>query len=141
MVAVCERALALADERYGLDFSVTETKRSKKRQEKLVEDGLSQTMDSLHLPQEDGLAHAVDLLAWVGGSNDDPENLYKIADCIRSAATELGVYVRWGGCWQLITGTSAPMQELVEAYRAKRERRGQTPFVDLPHFELYRGGR
>ena len=43
-----------------IDVTILEGKRSIERQEELVRTGMSKTMDSKHLEQEDGTSHAVD---------------------------------------------------------------------------------
>ncbi len=91
------------------DFAVSEGLRTKERQIKLVADGFSKTLFSLHLVQDDGFAWATDLVA-VGDLDKDgdidaqdkkltwrPEIYRPIADAMKRAAKELGVSVRWGG--------------------------------------------
>lgn len=109
LVAVVRKALALT----SVDFMVTEGVRTPERQRELVKRGASQTMNSLHLPQADGYAHAVDLAAWVGGVRWDWPLYHKIAEAMKLAAAELGIPIEWGGDW--------------------------TSFKDGPHFQLPRG--
>ncbi|MCT7656151.1 M15 family metallopeptidase [Oceanimonas sp. NS1] len=111
LVAVVRQALALT----VVDFMVTEGVRTPERQRELVKRGASQTMNSLHLPQADGYAHAVDLAAWVGEVRWDWPLYHKIADAMKQAAAELGIPIEWGGDW--------------------------TSFKDGPHFQLPRGYR
>lgn len=47
------------------------------------------------------------------------------------ASGKLGVNVRWGGAWMVITGKAGTPQEWVKAYRA-----GGWRFLDGVHFEL-----
>lgn len=49
------------------DFSVIDGVRTLEEQKANVAKGVSKTMNSLHLPQSDGFAHAVDLVPIVGG--------------------------------------------------------------------------
>ncbi|WP_375058402.1 M15 family metallopeptidase [Zobellella sp. DQSA1] len=109
LVAVVRKALTLT----FVDFTVTEGVRTKERQRELVKRGASQTMNSLHLPQANGYAHAVDLAAWVGGVRWDWPLYHKIAEAMKLAAAELGIPIEWGGDW--------------------------TSFKDGPHFQLPRG--
>jgi peptidoglycan L-alanyl-D-glutamate endopeptidase CwlK len=111
LVAVVRKALALT----SVDFMVTEGVRTPERQRELVSRGASQTMNSLHLPQADGYAHAVDLAAWVGGVRWDWPLYHKIAEAMKLAAAELGIPIEWGGDWR--------------------------SFPDGPHFQLPRGYR
>lgn len=102
LVKVVERAIELTE----VDFTVREGVRSKSRQEKLVELGASQTMNSRHLT-----GHAVDLGAVVAGQVRWDWPLYhRIADAMKAAAEELGTPLTWGGDWET--------------------------FPDGPHFEL-----
>jgi peptidoglycan L-alanyl-D-glutamate endopeptidase CwlK len=118
LVGVVERALALS----SVDFAVTEGVRSYDRQVKLRAEGKSQTLNSKHLPQKDGFAHAVDVMAVgdLDGDGDvdahdkgrtwDREQYEAIAKAFDQAALERGVAIRWGGRFK--------------------------SFFDAPHFEL-----
>ena len=79
-----------------IDFVVTEGLRSKERQEQLVKDGKSRTMNSRHLT-----GHAVDVAALVNGKVSWEWEYYeKIADAFFQAAAELKVPIVWGGSWK-----------------------------------------
>jgi peptidoglycan L-alanyl-D-glutamate endopeptidase CwlK len=105
LVGVVERALALS----SVDFAVTEGVRSYERQKKLRAEGKSQTLNSKHLVQKDGYAHAVDVMAAgdLDGDGDtdahdrgrtwDREQYEAIAKAFDQAALERGVAIRWGG--------------------------------------------
>lgn len=91
LVACVKRAIELST----VDFAVLEGVRSKARQEQLVAAGASQTMNSRHLT-----GHAVDLGAMVSGTVRWDWPLYfKVADAMKSAASELSVPLEWGGDW------------------------------------------
>ncbi len=107
------------------DFVVTEGPRTIERQRELVSKGYSKTYASKHLPQSDGLAHAIDVMA-IGDLNRDgvvdrhdkaitwDRHVYTaIAEAMKTAATQLGIEIRWGGDFE--------------------------GFFDGPHFELVRG--
>lgn len=85
------------------DFTVLEGERSRRRQRELVNKGKSQTMDSKHLLQDDGYAHAVDLGPLTGGEIpwDDWSAFERLADAMQEAADEIGYGDRltWGGDW------------------------------------------
>lgn len=87
-----------------IDFMVLDGLRTKQEQQKLVDRGRSRTMDSLHLEQVDGYAHAVDLAPLVAGSIpwDDWEMFEYVADVMREAAVNLGYndFLVWGGSWE-----------------------------------------
>ena len=92
LVKVVERALELTE----VDFVVVEGIRTKEKQRQYVEAGASKTMNSRHLT-----GHAVDLVAWVGGTvNWDLVNYEKIATAMKEAGRELGIPVEWGGDWK-----------------------------------------
>lgn len=99
LVAVMERALQLSD----IDFVVTEGVRSLERQKELYAAGKSQTMNSRHLPKEDGYARAVDVAALLRGNVSWEWGLYeKINEAVQGAASELGEKITWGGSWKTL---------------------------------------
>ena len=123
LVRVVKRAIEISD----TDFAVIEGLRTKERQAYLVKKGASKTMNSKHLT-----GHAVDIAPVVDGKISwDFNHYYPLAKAMAKAATELGVQVRWGGAWTVITGKAGTPQEWVRAYRA-----GGGRFLDGPHFEL-----
>ena len=135
MVAVVERAIELTD----VDFGVTQGTRTLEQQKEYVRTGKSQTMNSKHLPQEDGFSHAVDVVAYIGKDIAWELNLYdNIADAFAQAARELGVSVKWGAAWNVtdITKWDGTMEEAMMHYVDTRRREGRRPFIDGPHFEL-----
>lgn len=133
MVKVVNRAIEIT----GQDFTVHDGIRSVREQRNYVNRGVSQTMNSKHLKQSDGYGHAVDLVPYINGKMRwEWEPIYVIAEAMRQAADELGVNIRWGGCWQVITGTSLPPKKLVRNYVNKRRKQGRKAFNDGPHYEL-----
>ncbi|MCF8483445.1 MAG: M15 family metallopeptidase [Rhodospirillum sp.] len=91
LACVVERAIALTD----VDFGVTEGLRTPARQRALYDGGASTTLRSRHLT-----GHAVDLVAYVGGSVRWDWPLYdKIAEAMKAAAMIEGVPLEWGGDW------------------------------------------
>src|ERR1043166_1879855 len=69
--------------------------------------GVSQTLNSRHLPNKDGVACAVDLMAIVAGSTPvkaewNPTHYQPIAAAMLSAAHELNILVEWGGNWKTL---------------------------------------
>lgn len=92
----------LAIERTQVDFTVVEGVRTVAQQREYVAKGVSQTMNSYHLPQADGLGHAVDLAPLIGGAIpwDDWSQFKYLADVVKECADELGVPVEWGGDWK-----------------------------------------
>ena len=116
----------------GVDFRVSEGLRTKARQTELLKQGKTQTMNSRHLT-----GHAVDLVAIVNGQVSwDFNHYYSIAQAMSKAATELGVKVRWGGAWTVITNKNGTPQDWVRAHKNERAKLGKKPFLDGVHFEL-----
>lgn len=128
LVKVVKRAIEIS----GVDFRVSEGLRTKERQAELVRKGASQTMNSRHLTGD-----AVDLVAIVDGQVSwDFNYYYTIAKAVAQASSELGVLVRWGGAWTVITNKDGTPQDWVKAYKTERKRLGKKEFLDGVHFEL-----
>ena len=128
LVKVIKRAIEIS----GVDFRVSEGLRTKARQTELLKQGKTQTMNSRH-----STGHAVDLVAVVNGQISwDFNHYYTIAQAIARASTELGVSVRWGGAWTVITNKAGTPQEWVKAYKAERQELGKKAFLDGVHFEI-----
>lgn len=133
LVRVVELAIQITVQ----DFTVHDGIRTVDEQREYVERGVSWTMDSRHLPQEDGHGHAVDLVPYINGKlRWEWGPIYKIVEAVRFAAEDLGVPLIWGGCWQVLNTTTADPRILVEEYVAKRQRQGRNATVDGPHFQL-----
>jgi peptidoglycan LD-endopeptidase CwlK len=137
MVAFAERTLALS----GQDFTVHDGLRTRAEQQRMVATGASQTLNSRHLVQADGFGHAVDLVPWINGKPRwEWAPIFVIAAAAKKAAAELGLRVKWGGCWQELSqikgDTPGDMEKAVAAYGAARRRAGKKSFPDGPHFEL-----
>ncbi|WP_313378017.1 M15 family metallopeptidase [Achromobacter insolitus] len=92
----------LAIQRTAVDFTVVEGVRTVAQQREYVARGASKTMNSYHLPQADGLGHAVDLAPLVDGSIpwDNWQAFVDLAGVVKACAAELGVPVEWGGDWR-----------------------------------------
>ncbi|HCW20067.1 M15 family metallopeptidase [Achromobacter sp.] len=92
----------LAIQRTAVDFTVVEGVRTVAQQREYVTKGASQTMNSYHLPQADGLGHAVDLAPLVRGAIpwNDWQAFADLADVMKVCASELGVPLEWGGDWK-----------------------------------------
>ena len=128
LVKVVKRAIQISKQ----DFAVNEGLRSVERQRKLVKSGASQTMNSRHIS-----GAAVDLVPIVNGKISwDWRYFYAIAEAMQQAAKELGVNVRWGGCWEVINNKTGLAKSWVDAYGAARRKLGKKAFTDGPHFEL-----
>jgi len=111
LVKVAKRAIELTE----VDFGVTAGVRTIEQQKEFVKSGASKTMNSRHLLQHDGYAHAFDVAAYVNGTLQwTPFSLYAdIARAMKKAAAELGIPIEWGGDWKT--------------------------FKDGPHFQLPKG--
>jgi len=64
------QVVQLAIQKTTQDFSVYEGLRTKNRQVKLVQRGASQTMNSKHLPQNDGYGHVPQVMTDIGFTED-----------------------------------------------------------------------
>ena len=118
MVRVVRRAFSFQ----VMDFTVLETLRTPERQAELIKAGASQTNDSRHLANEDGLAEAVDLLPYPYNINGidvwaDKQRFAVLAGLMFAAAALEGVSIRWGGDWDG-DGNNA-----------------DSKFHDMPHYE------
>ncbi len=129
LVNVVTRAIQLTE----IDFVVIEGLRTTKRQQELVDQGASQTMNSKHLTGD-----AVDLAAWLGTIRWELPLYFRIAEAMKQAAIENNVAIRWGGAWSVndIRSYSETMEHAHETYLALRRSQGRKAFIDLPHWEL-----
>lgn len=81
-----------------VDFTVLEGLRTVERQEELVADGKSKTMNSKHLMQHDNFGHAVDVAPWPIDWNDR-ERFILLAGILRGIAISKGFDLRLGVDW------------------------------------------
>ena len=118
LVKVVERAIQITP----VDFTVLEGLRTIQRQQELLKSGASTTLKSRHLT-----GHAVDLGALVAGQVRWDWGLYlRIAEAVRTASLELGIPIRWGGTWGLLSDLKGDITADVLHKR----------FPDGPHYEL-----
>lgn len=104
-----------------MDFSVREGLRDIETQRDYVKRGVSKTMNSKHLKQADGYAHAVDLYPYpVRDLNSKTEfaRFGLLAGLMLSCAKANGVLLKWGADWDMDGETS------------------DHSFTDAPHFEI-----
>lgn len=129
-----QKVVRLAIRRSKIDFTVLEGLRSATRQNQLVAQGKSKTLDGRHIT-----GHAVDLGAYVGGQVSwDWEHYYRLAEAVRDAAVELGVPIVWGGVWDKRLNLLHNTKQAVADYVQSRKAVGRDAFIDGPHFELDR---
>ncbi len=122
----------------AVDFKVLEGVRSPARQAQLVKTGASQTLNSRHIPGQDGLGHAVDLGALLDGEvRWDWPLYYRVAAAMRRASLELGIPIRWGGVWdRRLADLGSTALQLANDVAAYCSRHAGKDFIDGPHFEL-----
>ena len=105
LVAVIEKAASLCPKR----FIVVEGCRTLEQQKRNVAKGVSKTLKSRHITAPNGYGHAVDLMIPETGTDrdwaDDNPNWRVIATAMKSAATELGTPIEWGGDWKSFVDT------------------------------------
>lgn len=79
------------------DFCVIEGLRTPARQQQLVREGLSKTLNSRHLT-----GHAVDIAPVIEGKVpwNDWRRFEMLADSMKSSAQELNIALIWGGDWK-----------------------------------------
>jgi peptidoglycan L-alanyl-D-glutamate endopeptidase CwlK len=124
--------------RSPVDFSCHDGCRTEAEQREYVRTGASQTMDSKHRKQADGLGHAVDLVPYINGKlRWEWEPIYQIAAVMREVAIEKGLKLRWGGVWDKtlndLPAGAAAMKAAVAAYCVRHPGKD---FIDGPHYEL-----
>jgi len=102
------------------DCTVIYGKRTVEEQQRLVNEGLSKTMNSKHLEQADGTAHAVDLAPYPIDWNNQKRFYYFAGMMLALAPKYLphGYVLRWGGDWDMDNDLD------------------DQKFMDLVHFEL-----
>lgn len=129
LVKVVKRAIQIT----SMDFAVNEGLRSLARQKQLKASGASQTLESNHLTGD-----AVDLVPTPNGKQNwnNWDNYYPMVLAMQSAAEELNIKIRWGGCWEIINNKAGDPKAWVEAYGARKRAEGKKAFTDGPHFEL-----
>lgn len=136
---VCDRAIQITEQ----DFTVFDGYRTAADQHALFKRGAS-TRDgyvklSKHQLQPSGYSEAVDLVPWIDGAPVwDWDAIYVIADAVVTAARELDVQLRWGGCWQHVNPLKGSPENWVAAYVKRKRSQGRRAFNDGPHWELYR---
>lgn len=106
----------------------------------MVERGVSQTMNSNHLPKADGLGHAVDLVPYLDGKLVwSWPAIYPIAAAMQQASAEAKVEITWGGVWdRLMSELPSGPTALAAAVTAYEQRHPGRDFIDGPHYELGR---
>lgn len=147
LVRVVEVAITLTTQ----DFMVLDGLRTAAEQAEYVKRGVSQTMASKHLPQEDGTGHAVDLVPYIGGRPRwEWPPIFEIAAAVAKAvpivneewlnAGKTAKRLRWGGAWsesfEVIGANAKEMEAANRRYVSARLRAGKRAFCDGPHFEI-----
>lgn len=135
LVEVCHAALKLSP----VDFGVHDGLRTMREQEEYVRTGVSKTMRSRHLKQEDGFGHAVDLVPYINGKlRWEWPAIYLMAEAVHEAATQLEVRLTWGAVWdrELAELDPTDLESEVQSHVARRKTMGRKAFLDGPHFQL-----
>lgn len=100
------KVIKRAAENFNGVFMVVEGLRAPERQKELVAKKLSKTLNSKHLEQNDGFAHAVDLVSLTRVPSGKLEadwgrpKAREVAYAVKKAAEELNVDITWGGDWK-----------------------------------------
>lgn len=133
LVQVARLALSLSSQ----DFGVFDGLRTVAEQRKLVNRGMSKTMNSKHL---EGLA--LDLVPWYNGKYVWEWSLiYPVVMAVDRAATQLGYahLITWGGAWDRTLadfGSDKDSQEYKREVSRYCERHAGKDFIDGPHFQI-----
>ena len=119
----------------GARFRVTEGLRTPERQRQLWEEGKTKTLNSRHLT-----GHAVDVVPLDGEGNVswNWSLFFPLADAFRAASIAEGVPLVWGGAWGQLMSDYATAKAGQAAYVARMREEKRKPFLDGPHFELFR---
>lgn len=98
-----------------VDFMVIEGLRTKEQQRIYFEEGVTWTMNSKHLLQKDGTAHAVDLAPIIDGAVpwEKWEYFEQVNEAMTKAAEYLGIKITWGGTWKQKKRKDGPHFQLV----------------------------
>ena len=83
-----------------MDCKIVSGVRSKITQREYVALGVSKTMNSKHLIQDDGLGHALDLAPYPVDWNDH-RRFYILAGIGLGLAHKMDIPIRWGGRWNV----------------------------------------
>jgi hypothetical protein len=87
-----------------VDGSIVCTLRTLEEQAEMVKNGFSQTMESDHLANDDGLSDAFDMYPWVNGRTNHNEIYYRKMQCdMLKAANLVKVPIIIGGLWASFT--------------------------------------
>lgn len=134
LVAVTRRALRLCEE----DFGVIDGTRTEEEQADYVKRGVSKTLKSMHLPQEDGFSWAVDNVPYINGRYRwEWAPIYKVAAAMRKAAIELDADIIWGGVWdRKLRDLPETPEGIRQAMLEYNERHPGEDFNDGPHYQL-----
>lgn len=96
-----ERVAVLALKHSKYDFGITESLRTLERQKQLVAQGKSQTMNSRHLDNGNGVSEAIDIKVYVGGQIVWEHRYFRrVIQAFVRAAIELGIQLEFGGLWE-----------------------------------------
>lgn len=118
----------------SLEFQVLEGKRTVKQQEKLFQAGVCSDGPNPYL-----YGYAVGLIAVIDNRPILEHEPYDdVAECMKIAATELGIKIKWGGAfhWQDLTTYKGFMEDLTNEYIDRQRHKGARPIVNVHHFEL-----
>jgi len=85
-----------------VNCSVLDGIRTIEEQRRDVKEGKSETLASKHLPQSDGLSHAVDVAPYPQRWNDEKWkiDLWYFGGFVLGVAAQMGIGIRWGGNWK-----------------------------------------
>lgn len=108
LIRVCMLAITLTD----TDFGITQGARTLEQQKALYAQGrtvpgkiVTWTLNSRHLPQADGLSHAIDFGVFLNGvyingdTADEYRHYERVVPFFKQAAQKLGIKITCGADW------------------------------------------
>lgn len=125
---------AVGDSPY--DFAISHGLRTKEYQEKLFNEGKSNTLNSLHL-----VGRAVDICALDKNNNITwDERVYiEIANHVNESLRFTNCskfYIRWGGAWNSLLPSDRCAEEMISCYKQFCRQNNKDPFLDFCHYEI-----
>lgn len=97
LVRLCNRVI----KRSRFDFGISSGLRTYEEQVQLFRDKKTTILESLHLPQEDGVSHAVDIFPYINGKSNYSKRYFgPILQTFITESIIIGVQVEFGGLWQ-----------------------------------------
>lgn len=130
-----------------IDFGFYEGLRTVEQEAENIKKGTSHLTDPthcMHCVQKDGFGHAMDLVPYILGEDNNYHSVWdwplciKIAKLIQQYAFQNNLTIRWGGVWDMpLNKLSTNLGNEVLAYKSRfRKEHKREAFLDGVHFEI-----